>query len=191
METVYWTDIRMINKDHFKEMLEALGFKQDLSGVWTKPFANGRFSLAADCANGKMIYPEELKVNEHQTCSFAANENFVVFECVHRLFAQGYKPQNIELEHPIKVGHGASGGRLDIWVKENDGKSLLIIECKTAGREFENAWKDTLDDGSQLFSYANALDSKTPFVALYSSDWNGPRSYRITALSPCKTTRNT
>lgn len=166
-------------------MLKALGFRQDLAGVWTKPFADGRFSLAADCVNGILIYPDELQVNERQACNFLANENFVVFECVHRLLAQGYKPQHIELEHPIKVGHGASGGRLDVWVKDNDGNSLLIIECKTAGREFENAWKDTLDDGSQLFSYANALDSKTPFIALYASDWNGTSvssDYRLVSL---------
>lgn len=175
----------MINGDHFIEMLETLGFTQDLSDVWTKPFSEGRFSLVADCANEKLIYPEELQVNESQACNFRANENFVVFECVHRLFTQGYKPQHIELEHPVKVGHGASGGRLDIWVKDNDGNSLLIIECKTAGRAFESAWKDTLDDGSQLFSYANALDSKTPFVALYASDWNGTSityDYRLVSL---------
>ena len=62
--TVFWTDIRMINRDHFIAMLKALNFRQDLAGVWTKPFADGRFSLAADCVNGILIYPEELQVNE-------------------------------------------------------------------------------------------------------------------------------
>jgi len=175
----------MITKDNFATVLAFLGFSKDLGGVWSKSFDNGKFCLAADCANQKLTYPAELNIHEHQTCNFGASENFVVFECVHRLFEQGYKPEHIDLEHPVRVGHGASGGRLDIWLKDNDGKSLLIIECKTQGREFEYAWKNTLEDGGQLFSYANALDSKTPFVALYSSEWNGSEvsiDYRLISL---------
>ncbi len=51
------------------------------------------------------------------------------------------------------MGHGASGGRADILVKVNLGEPLLIIECKTKGREFNKAWQDTLRDGGQLFTY--------------------------------------
>ena len=43
------------------------------------------------------------------------------------------KPEHIELEPKWKLGRGASGGRADILVKDNFGKPLLIIECKTAG----------------------------------------------------------
>ena len=163
----------MITRDDFQAVLESLAFTADLSGVWVKTFAEGAFTLSVDFTNERLQYPDALIVRGDQTLNFSMPENFVVFECVHRLFEKGYKPEHIELEHPVKVGHGASGGRLDIWIKDNDGHSLLIIECKTAGKEFENAWRDTLEDGGQLFSYVNALDSKTPFVALYASDWNG------------------
>ena len=46
---------------------------------------------------------------------------------------------------------------------------MLIIECKTAGREFEDAWKKTLINGGQLFSYVKQAGS-TQFVCLYTSD---------------------
>jgi hypothetical protein len=82
---------------------------------------------------------------------------------------KGYKPANIELEPKWKLGHGASGGRADILVKDNAGKPLLIIECKTAGSEFTRAWKKTLNDGDQLFSYAQQI-SETQFLCLYASD---------------------
>jgi hypothetical protein len=43
---------------------------------------------------------------------------------------------NIELEPKWKLGHGASGGRADILLKDNKNNSILLIECKTAGTEF-------------------------------------------------------
>ena len=55
-------------------------------------------------------------------------------------------------------------------VKDNSGKSLLIIECKTAGKEFDNEWKNTLINGGQIFSYAKQAGS-TQFIALYTSDF--------------------
>lgn len=136
----------MINVSSFKALLRSLGFTADASGnIFSKRFsdvAGGLFAceMKANFAKEELVYPEDngLKVNERQTCNTRVPENFVVFECVHRLLAQCYQPAHIELEHPIKVGHGASGGRTDIWVKDNEGKSLLIIECKTAGKESDN-----------------------------------------------------
>ena len=61
----------------------------------------------------------------------------MVFECVHRLLEKGYKPEHLELEPRWRVGHGASGGRADILVKDQENKPLLIIECKTPDNEFE------------------------------------------------------
>lgn len=118
----------------------------------------------------ELIYPENkgLKINERQTCRFNANENFVVFECVCRLLEKGYKPQHIELEPRWQVGHGASGGRADILIRDNDGKPLLIIECKTWGDEFNDAWKDTLNGKGQLFTYAHQ-ERSTQYLCLYAS----------------------
>lgn len=161
----------MITKDNFKELLITLGFS-DNHGTFMKKFKEIDAYLKVDFKSEKLIYPEEkgLKINERQTCNFSQNENFVVFECVNRLFEKGYKPQHIELEPKWKVGHGASGGRADIMVRDNSGKSLLIIECKTEGKEFDIAWKKTLLNGGQLLSYVKQAGS-TQFVCLYSSDY--------------------
>lgn len=161
----------MITKDTLPDVLAALGFHKHGS-EWEKNLGHAR--LAVDFAKGELIYPEGegLKVNERQTCNFSANENFVVFECVHRLLEKGYRPQHIELEPKWKLGHGASGGRADILIKDNAGKALLIIECKIPGREFERAWNATRRDGDQLFSYAQQI-SETQFLCLYTSDFAG------------------
>jgi hypothetical protein len=101
----------------------------------------GEADLKVDFDKPEIIYPKDrgLKVNREDTCNFSQNENFVVFECVHRLLEKGYKPEHLELEPTWRVGHGASGGRADILVKDQEDNSLLIIECKTADDEFEKA----------------------------------------------------
>ena len=166
----------MITNENLPDLLQSLGFKRK-GKVLSK-----RIDLAelkVDLDKGVITYPEAqgLTVNERQTCSFSANENFVVLECVHRLLEKGYKPEHIELEPKWKLGHGASGGRADILIKDNHGKPLLLIECKTAGREFDSAWNATLRDGDQLFSYAQQI-SETQFLCLYASDFDkGDVSY--------------
>ncbi|WP_018880987.1 restriction endonuclease subunit S [Thioalkalivibrio sp. ALE30] len=159
----------MINQDNFIALLASLGFAKNKS-IYSK--ALGATALSVDVSKQTIHYPESdgLVVNERQTCNFSANENFVVFECVHRLLKKGYKPEHIELEPKWKLGRGASGGRADILVKDNFGKPLLIIECKTAGSEFKKAWNKTLQDGDQLFSYAQQI-SETQFLCLYASDF--------------------
>lgn len=47
---------------------------------------------------------------------------------------------------------------------------LLIIECKTAGTEFNKEKKNTEEDGGQLFSYWQQ-ENATRWLALYASDW--------------------
>jgi hypothetical protein len=174
----------MIKKESFKDLLRILEYQED-GEIFTKNFPTLNTNLKVDFIKQELFYPEDrgLKINERQTCNFSANENFVVFECVNRLFEKGYKPAHIELEPKWKVGHGASGGRADILIKDNDGKSLLIIECKTAGKEFNDAWKDMLINGGQLFSYVQQVKS-TQYVCLYTSDFeNGavePKYHVIT-----------
>lgn len=162
----------MIHKENIKDLLVTLGFEVE-KNVYSKHFPQGDFYLKADFNKNELMYPEDkgFIINERQTCNFASDENFVVFECVHRLLMKGYKPQHIELEPKWKVGHGASGGRADILVKNQQNKPLLIIECKTAGKEFDKAWKDTQIDGGQLFSYIEQ-EKDTEFVCLYASDFD-------------------
>ncbi|MDO9139247.1 MAG: type I restriction enzyme HsdR N-terminal domain-containing protein [Methylobacter sp.] len=159
----------MITKDTLQALLQRLNFEQT-GKVFAKTFANSDTFLSVDFDKSQLIYPESqgLTIHNRQTCNFSDNENFVVFECVHRLLEKGYKPEHIELEPKWKLGHGASGGRADILIKDNQDKPLLIIECKTPGNEFNKAWKKTELDGDQLFSYAQQIPD-TQFLCLYTA----------------------
>lgn len=157
----------MITRDNLTALLVNLGFNKQASR-YSKVI--GAATLSVDLAKGEIVYPAGLTVNQKTTCNLSFNENFVVLECVHRLLEKGYKPEHIELEPTWKLGHGASGGRADILIRDNAGKPLLIIECKTAGSEFKKAWNKTLQDGDQLFSYAQQI-GETQFLCLYASDF--------------------
>ena len=122
----------MIDENNFKQLLKCLKFQEE-NNIFTKTI--GEAALKVDFVEKQIIYPEDkgLKVNERQTCNFSSNENFVVFECVHRLLEKGYHPQYLEIEPKWKLGRGASGGRADILVRNQKNNPLLLIECKTAG----------------------------------------------------------
>ena len=167
----------MITQDKFPQLLEYLGFTQRKS-IFMKTI--GAAMLVVDIENQEIRYPETtgFMVKERQPCNFSANENFVVFECVHRLLEKGYKPEHMELEPKWKLWRCASGGRADILIKDNAGKPILIIECKTAGNEFKRAWNKTLQDGDQLFSYVQQT-GETQFLCLYASNFsNDTLSYQ-------------
>ena len=159
----------MITKNNFKDLLKTLGFREE-ENTFQKSISEA--DLKVDFGKQSIIYPEDkgLKVNRRDTCNFSHPENFVVFECVHRLLERGYKPEHLELEPTWRVGRGASGGRADILVRDQENNPLLIIECKTAGDEFDRAWQKTQQDGDQLFSYAQQI-SQTQYLCLYASDF--------------------
>lgn len=161
----------MLTFENLPALLIALGFTAQNQN-FTKVIGGVPLEVRLDTQ--QIIYPEAqgLVINERQTCNFSATENIVVLECVHRLLEKGYQPQHIELEPKWQLGRGASGGRADILVKDNFGKPLLIIECKTAGSEFKRAWTKTLQDGDQLFSYTQQI-SDTQFLCLYTVDLTG------------------
>ncbi len=165
----------MISKDTLPQLLTQLGFKKQ-GAIYSKTI--GTAILKVDTGKEWITYPEGLTVNGDYTCNFESPENFVVLECVHRLLEKGYKSEHIELEPKWKLGHGASGGRADILVSDNQKKPLLLFECKTAGREFDKAWRNTLQHGDRLFSYAQQI-SETQFLCLYASDLdNGALRYQ-------------
>jgi type I restriction enzyme M protein len=140
--------------------------------VFSKLFNDIDTTLKVDFSgDGKLIYPTEkgLKIEGEFTTNLSDKENFVVFECVNRLFEKGYKPEHITLEPKWQLGHGGSGGRADILVRDNSGKALLMIECKTEGSEFKKAWQQTQSKPTQLFSYAQQ-ERSTQFICLYASD---------------------
>jgi type I restriction enzyme M protein len=161
----------MINESNLPAVLQLLGFKS--RGGWQE-WGDAGARVRVNLTSKLIEYPEAagLVVNERQTCNFSMDENFVVLDCVVRLLAKGYRPDNIELEPRWQLGRGSSGGRADVLVKDNQGKPLLLIECKTAGAEFKRAWAKTQQDGDQLFSYAQQI-SETRFLCLYTVDLEG------------------
>lgn len=176
----------MITKDNIKNLLSVLGFDQD-GDVFIKSYEGVGSSLKVDVRNEYFYYKEiGLTVGRETTSNFSEPENFVVFECVERLLSMGYKPEHIELEPAWKLGHTQKGGYADIWVRTYSGlsgemaidkESLLIIECKKPD-EFDGAWRDTLEDGAQLFSYFQQ-EQATKFLCLYTSDFDGEKTKPI------------
>ena len=108
----------MITKDNFQKVLEYLEF--DLSKeIYTKKFPQFDCELKADFKNKELIFPKDLVVNDKTTSNFSSPENFVVFECVHRLLSQGYHPSHIELEKKWQLGHSQKSGKADVYIKDN------------------------------------------------------------------------
>ena len=173
----------MITKENIKKLLSALYFEQE-DDVFTKSYKGVRSPLKVDVRNERFHYDEiGITVGRETTSNFSEPENFVVFECIDRLLSMEYKPEDIELEPAWKLGHSQKGGYADIWVRTHnslsgemaaDKESLIIIECKKAD-EFDSAWRDTLEDGAQLFSYFQQ-EQATKFLCLYTSDFDGKKA---------------
>ena len=173
----------MITKDNIEKILPILGFEQD-GDVFIKSYEGVGSPLKVDVRNEHFHYKEAgITVGRETTSNFSEPENFVVFECIDRLLSMGYKPEHIELEPAWKLGHTQKGGYADIWVRTHnslsgemaaDKESLLIIECKKPD-EFDGAWRDTLEDGAQLFSYFQQ-EQATKFLCLYTSDFDGEKT---------------
>ena len=157
----------MITKINLKKVLETLGFEKN-GNIMYKKYRAYNCELKVDFANEKLIYPVAIRGRERND-NFDAPENFVVFECVVRLLDKGYRPEHIELEKEWHLGHDAKSGRADICVYSPNGSMLFIIECKTYGRSFDKAYRDTNLDGAQLFSYWQQ-ERATKWLILYASD---------------------
>ena len=161
----------MITKANFPKVLKNLGFSED----WKYK------DFSVDFEKEILHYPKDIKIHGDFTKTFSQNENFVVFEAVVRLIQKGYEPEHIELEKKWKLGHGASGGRADILVKDKDTNSLFIIECKTWGEEFEKQKLKMFKDGGQLFSYWQQ-EGFTKFIVLYASTLEDEKLSYISAI---------
>lgn len=174
----------MITKDNINKLLSVLGFSTEDSKIYSKTYEQAGITLSVNIPNEHFHYTEAgITVGRETTSNFSEPENFVVFECIDRLLTIGYKPEHIELEPAWKLGHTQKGGYADIWVRTHnslsgemaaDKESLLIIECKKPD-EFDGAWRDTLEDGAQLFSYFQQEQS-TKFLCLYTSDLDGEKA---------------
>lgn len=174
----------MITKDNINKLLSVLGFSTEDSKIYSKTYEQTGTNLSVDISKEHFHYTEAgITVGRETTSNFSEPENFVVFDCIDRLLTMGYKPEHIELEPAWRLGHTQKGGYADIWVRTHnsfsgematDKESLLIIECKKPD-EFDGAWRDTLEDGAQLFSYFQQEQS-TKFLCLYTSDLDGEKA---------------
>lgn len=160
----------MITSNNFIDALTSIGFtKAEIGDFYTCDY--GSCQMAVDVDNEKLLYPEDkgLVVNDKTTSNFSHNENFVVFECVCRLLEKGYRPEHIELEPRWQLGRDGKSGKADIVVKDEEERVLIIIECKTAGTEYNKEIKNTEEYGGQLFSYWQQ-ENAARWLALYASD---------------------
>lgn len=177
----------MITKENFKDLLILLDFKENPAQIFTKTLANNT-ALKVDFKAQKLIYPANTStdlnapngiiIHDDTTSNFSKPENFVVFECVHRLLQKGYKKEHIELEPRWNLGREAKGGKADILVRDNEQKPYLLIECKTTdskNSEFMKEWRRMQTDGGQLFSYF-WQERDVKFLCLYTSDLAKPNS---------------
>jgi type I restriction enzyme M protein len=154
-------------------LLKILGFlpKENSSDVFIKKYQNHEdYFIEIDFQDESINYGKKINSGRKTTQNFKDYENWVVLECVDRLLEKGYKPEDIILEQKFTVGHGASGGWLDILVKK-DNKTFLMIECKTWGKEFEKEFKNLEKKGGQLFTYFQN-DKNADFLVLYTSKFN-------------------
>ncbi|ENP7069721.1 N-6 DNA methylase [Campylobacter coli] len=167
----------MITKDNLKQVLENLGFKNKNEN-YVKTINN--YTLLIDYKNQSINYPKEIKIHDKTTSNFSHPENFVVFECVHRLLEKGYKAQHLELEPKWNLGRDKKGGKADILVKDNENNPYLIIECKTTdskNSEFIKEWNRMQEDGGQLFSYFQQ-EKGVKYLCLYTSDFSDKLEYK-------------
>ena len=161
-----------------REYIMALGFapKDGTNGIFRKAYAD--YAIEVDFEEQSINYGNKIIAENRATQNFSQPENFVVLECIDRLLAKGYKPQNIVLEKTWPSGHGTSG-RLDICVNHDDGTPYLLIECKRHGKWFEEELRKINKDGGQLFTYFQLSGGKADVLMLYASEIrNGKTVYR-------------
>lgn len=162
---------------NIKPWLEAHNFKEVIKDKQYELEINNQ-AINVDIENESIKYPELIKIGRETTTNFSAEENFVVLDVVIGLLKQGYLPNHIWIEKGYKLGHNTKSGNADITVEDNEGNTFIIIEAKTFGAEFDKEWKNTLNDGGQLFSYERQ-ENKAEALVLYASRVNGTSVERI------------
>jgi type I restriction enzyme M protein len=163
--------------------ISAFGFKVNPNNekIYSKSFDKFKYEISVNLSKDKIDYGNLIKRGDETTSNLQHSENLVVLECVNRLIEKGYKPNDLTLEKKWKLGRTAKSGKADITVKGKDGKTLLIIECKTWGHEFTKELDNMKSNGGQLFSYFQQ-DKNTRYLCLYASVLNNDKIDKINAL---------
>lgn len=183
----------MIRKENLESVLKAIGYvASSRANVYEKKYIQYDCLIEVDFnGSGSINYPEDkgMKITRKTSCNFSQPENFVVLECITRLMDKGYRPDHIELEKEWTLGHSDKGGFADILVKDVDGKTLFIVECKTPGPEYKKELNNTLNDGGQLFSYWKQ-EGYCKWLSLYASDFDGTNISYTTETIDCSDDAN-
>ena len=153
-----------MQKDDIISLLKTLGFSALIGGEWNREF--GDCVIGVDLDKERIHYDDKINLGDKTTGNFEHDENFVVLECVVRLLAKGYLPGDLFLEKRWQLGRTGKSGKADIVV-QREGKTVLIIECKT-WEEYKPEISRMERDGGQLFSYLQQ-DKNTDYLCLYTS----------------------
>lgn len=178
----------MIRAENLKSMIKTIGYVASTkANVFEKKYIQYDCAIEVDFnGSGSINYPENngMKITRKTTCNFSEPENFVVLECITRLMDKGYRPEHIELEKEWSLGHEKKSGFADILVKDEDGKTLFIVECKTSGNEYKKEFNNLQNDGGQLFSYWQQ-EGNCRWLSLYASDFDGSKVTYTTETIDC------
>lgn len=165
-----------MDKTKIKSLISHLGFIEQESDIfqqnYLKIYTNHKnYVIKVNFATEKIDYGDKISVEDETTSNFSQPENLVVLECVNRLLEKGYQPKHLVLERKFPLGRTGKSGKSDISVFDREEKSLIIIECKTWGKEYEKEKNRMIENGGQLFSYLQQ-DKNTRFLCLYTSQLN-------------------
>ncbi len=172
-----------MKKITIKDTIELLGFQpeKDNKDKYFKEYPDVNYTLNVRLDQEFFDYGSVIKKGDETTSNFQNAENLVVLECVDQLLSKGYNPKDITLEKKWKLGRTGKSGKADITITGLDGKTLILIECKTYGKEFEKEKTRMQENGGQLFSYFQQ-DKNTRFLCLYASIFFGNRIERQQAI---------
>jgi len=175
--------------NNIKALLIAMGFGIDQRNInlYVKDYKFGDYSepynIIVDIEKGIINYGDFINIKDTTTSNFSHDENFVVIECIDRLLEKGYNPKDITLEKKWKLGRLLKSGKADITITGKNDKTILIIECKKWGAEYELEKVEMKRNGGQLFSYYQQ-EKDTRFLCLYASHFNGIKiNYKNSVIS--------
>ncbi|MBW8050047.1 MAG: N-6 DNA methylase [Cytophagales bacterium] len=161
-----------MNENQILNLITTLGFEIKEDNLYSKKYGQDDYTIVVDFGKKKISYGDKIKRGDETTSNLFHAENLVVLECINRLLEKGYEPEDLHLEKKWKLGRSGKSGKADISVKGKDGKSLIIIECKTFGNEYIKELKRMGSNGGQLFSYFQQ-DKNTRYLCLYASELSG------------------
>lgn len=157
--------------EKIKNIIISLGFKpkngEDL--IYSKKYTDTEIKIKYNekTPEKSTIDYGNIKCHRDTICNFTKPENAVHLECVTRLLNKGYMAQDIELEKPWQLGH--KPGYLDIFVKDKNNKSFLMIDVKHWDKYASTVQAATKNEKDQIFSYLQQEPKTTKAICYYTS----------------------